>query len=36
MNYFNFYPKKMLELSSKFIYINIIFVIIYINKFSNR
>ena len=36
MNYFNFYLKKMLELSSRFMYISIIFVIININKITNR
>ena len=36
MNYFNFYLNKMLELSSRFININIIFVMIIIYKITNR
>ena len=36
MNYFNLNVNKMLELCSRFVYINIIFVISYINKITNR
>jgi len=36
MSYFNFNCIKMLELCSRFIHINIIFIIIYINKITNR